>query len=66
MLKPDLLSVATAHTCMVYTCAFARSEIYIFKKTLEIRVGRRQFYAGVNGILSTNIFTSLPVSGCFR
>ena len=40
------MSLVTAH--MVYFCAFARSEINAWK----LGVGRRQFDAGVNGLIS--------------
>ena len=46
-MKPDLVSVVTAH--MVYFCAFACSEI--FQTTArKSGVGRGQFDAGVNGL----------------
>ena len=48
-MKPDLVSVVTAH--MVYFCAFACSEI--FQTTArKSGVGRGQFDAGVNGLTS--------------
>ena len=49
-MKPDLVSVVTAH--MVYFCAFARSEIFL-ENARKSGVGRGQFDAGVNGL---NIF----------
>ena len=47
VLKPDLVSVVTAH--MVYFCAFARSEIFL-ENARKSGVGRGQFDAGVNGL----------------
>ena len=41
------MSVVTAH--MVYSCAFARSEIFQ-KNTKKSGVGHGQFDAGVNGL----------------
>ena len=46
-LKPDLVSVVTAH--VVYFCAFARSEIFQ-KNARKSGVGRGQFDAGVNAL----------------
>ena len=46
-MKPDLVSVVTAH--MVYFCVFARSEIFQ-KNARKSGVGRGQFDAGVNGL----------------
>ena len=47
VLKPDLVSVVTAH--MVYFCVFARSEIFQ-RNARKSRVGRGQFDTGVNGL----------------
>ena len=47
VLKPDLVSVVTAH--MVYFCALARSEIFQ-KNAMKSGVGCGQFDAGVNGL----------------
>ena len=49
VLKPDLMSVVTAH--VVYFCAFARSKI-LPKNTRELGVGRGQFHSGVNGLIT--------------
>ena len=46
-MKPDLVSIVTAH--MVYFCAFAHSEIFQ-NNARKSRVGRGQFDAGVNGL----------------
>ena len=54
VLKPDLVSVVTAH--MVYFCAFARSEIFQ-KCARKLGVGRWQFHAGVNGLIRLEIHT---------
>jgi len=53
-LKPDLVSVVTAH--MVYFCAFARSEIFQ-KNARELGVGRGQFRSGVNGLKHFELIT---------
>ena len=46
-MKPDLVSVVTAH--MVYFCAFACSDL--FQTTArKSGVGRGQFDTGVNGL----------------
>ena len=47
VLKPDLVSVVTAHR--VYFFAFARSEIFQ-KNARKLGVGRGQFDAGVSGL----------------
>ena len=47
-MKPDLVSVVTAH--MVYFCVFACSEIFL-KNARKPGVGRGQFDAGVNGLM---------------
>ena len=53
VLKPDLVSIVTAH--MVYFCAFARSEVFQ-KNARKLGVGRGQFDAGVNGLNGYNLF----------
>ena len=54
VLKPDLVSVVTAH--MVYFGDFARFEIFQ-ENVREVGVGRGQFYTGANG-LSLETFLS--------
>ena len=56
MLKPDLVSVVTAH--MVYFYAFANSEIFQ-KNTRKSGVGRGQYEAGVNGLNTS--FKAIPL-----
>ena len=46
------MSVVTAH--MVYFCAFARSEIFQ-ENARKSGVGRRQFDAGVNGLIRISV-----------
>ena len=48
MLKPDLVSVVTAH--MVYFCAFTHSEIFQ-KNARKLGVGRGQFHSGISGLM---------------
>ena len=66
-LKPDLVSVVTAH--MVYFCACTRSDIFP-KNARKLGVGRRQFDAGVNGLNNTcvidsqNNVSSAAISNC--
>jgi len=47
VLKPDLVSVVTAH--MVYFCDFACSEKFQ-ENAMELGLGCGKFYAGVNGL----------------
>ena len=62
MLKPDLVSVVTAH--MVYFYAFAHSEIFQ-KNARKSGVGRGQYEAGVNGLIFfvqiVNIFLTIEI-----
>ena len=53
------MSVVTAH--MVYFCAFARSEIFQ-KNARKSGVGRGEFDAGVNGLITASTFRILLVN----
>ena len=59
MLKPDLVSVVTAH--MVYFYAFARSEIFQ-NNARKSGVGRGQYEAGVKGLKNRFISNYLMIA----
>ena len=59
MLKPDLVSVVTAH--MVYFYAFARAEI-LQNNARKPGVGRGQYEAGVNGLKNRFISNYLMIA----